>query len=181
MNDTGPGQAKVCAKCRRVLALYEDGDGNEEWIHGLQDSGDHTAQPVDQNELHAQYRCDFCTTDESAFILPVAEFALPGQPNNMSGDDWSACWECARRIETNQWTALFKRAVTMWERAHGERMAPEIKEALRKLHLMIRKNVKGALYPFVAPEVLSDSPLAGREKMEATEWGQNRAKGPQNL
>lgn len=175
MSKTGPGQAKVCRVCRRVLALFEDGEGTQEWVHGLQDETlDHAPVPVDQSEVKALTRCDFCNEDDTAsYVLPVADFALPGLDRNMAGDDWAACRECARRIETNQWTSLFKRAVTCWERQHKGKMPPEVKAALGELHRKVRKNVRGPLYLYTPPE----APEEPQDVLGVTEWGQNRPGG----
>jgi hypothetical protein len=176
MGDTRPGRAKVCAVCRRILSLLESDDGTrQEWVHGLQDAGGHAPVPVEQDEVKPLYRCDFCNQDdEASFILPVKDFPLPGQSQHMSGEDWSACKACAAHISTGRWAALFKRAVTVWERMHGQKMDSSLRTALQAMHMAVRQNVTGKLYPFVPPVMRIGSIP---ESPEVVEWGQSRAGG----
>lgn len=180
MGDTRPGEAKVCAVCRRVLSLFENEDGSEQhWVHGLQDVKDHDAVPVDQTEIVPLYRCDFCNEDDDAsFILPVKDFALPGQDRHMAGQDWSACKACAAHISTGRWAALLKRSVAVQERRNGQKMPKHMQDALRALHQKVRQNVQGKLYQFVPPEL---RPGALPESPEVIEWGQRREGGLKGL
>jgi hypothetical protein len=178
-----PGKAKVCAVCARVLSLLEDPDGNETWVHGIQDD-DHLPVPVEPDDVLAEYRCDFCNMDESTYRLPVRPFPLPfarnimealneaGAPDHMSGQDWATCNTCARYIELNQWSAVLRRAVVQWEKTHG-RILPEIRTHLASLHRSVRKNITGSLVPFEKPV----HPKFPQEGTQMPEWGQSRDSG----
>lgn len=151
MTTTPPGKAPVCAVCKRVLDHYEDLEDPtlSRWIHTYQDAvdADHDPVPVDADTTEPQYRCDFCTNDESAYILPVRNFPMPGIPGMMSGDSWSACTACALLIDKNQWSALLRRTAAYYEQKHGT-MSDHLLMAQRRLYWMVRANICGALRPF---------------------------------
>lgn len=158
---TAPPQ-RTCAVCTRILNVYEHPDGTHTWVHGLQDeTEDHPAVPVAPNTLPTAYRCDFCNMDESAYILPSRDFPLPGAPNTMAGEDWSACAECARLIDLNQWSALMRRSMSHWKIQHGEEMSDTRKASLGILWRALRKHITGTLKPFVKPDMENPRPHEG--------------------
>lgn len=178
---TAPTEAKVCAVCARVLSLYESPEGDQSWVHGLQDD-DHRPVPVDPDEVPVEGRCDFCNMDAPTWNLPVRPFRMPyvrslqealdedNAPIQMSGGDWSACDTCARYLELNQWNSILKRAVAKWERDKGTKMPTVVRQSLAGMHRTVRKHVSGSLHPLEP----SKAPEGSEEAPRVTEWGQNR-------
>jgi hypothetical protein len=175
---TAPPEFKACAVCARILDRFEPGDGTAPyWRHTPQDGGelaDHLPVPVDAADIHTEYRCDFCNTDESAYILPVRTFEAPGLTMSRynSAGDWSACLGCGRLIELNQWSGLLRRVKKSWEGRHGP-MPREIEQSLSSLYRLIRKNQSGGLHPFTRPKPSTGGPGGIQD-------GQNRASGPED-
>lgn len=155
---------RVCAVCARVLDTRSHPDGTLTWHHTLQDRhADHPAVPVEQGTAYTEYRCDFCNTDESAYVLPVRDFPLPGAPGAMSDGDWSACTGCARLIDLNQWAALMRRSLANQKRQNGEEMADIRKASQGILWRAVRKNITGTMKPFVPPKSENPRPHEGTE------------------
>jgi hypothetical protein len=143
---------KACATCKRILDHLEAPDGTTSWHHTFQDdqTADHDPVPVEPDSIDTAFRCDFCNTDESAYILPVRDFPLPGllgMTQMMSDGDWSACIGCALLIDTNQWTALTRRVVEYYERQHGP-MKEVVRAAHARMYKAVRANITGSLRPF---------------------------------
>jgi hypothetical protein len=176
-NPTEPGQ-RACAVCARILNSWTDADTGEViYDHTPQDGAvDHPAMPVEPAAIHTEYRCDFCNEDESAFILPVRDFLLPGTANAHSGTDWSACNPCAALIDLNQWSALKRRCEAVWRFRHGVDMDATRKQGLTILWRAMRKNISGSLRPFINPNDMSPRLPEGTEGSSSVLDGQTRAR-----
>lgn len=136
-------EPSVCGVCGRVLDHRDDVG----FVHTVGDTGaDHEPVPVPMEQaLVVAVRCDFCYVDHPAWVIPAREFeAMPG---HMSAGDWAACDECARLIESNQWSALIRRAAESWQRRHGEPMAAPVLAGLPRLYRLLRKNITGSKQP----------------------------------
>jgi hypothetical protein len=141
--DQSPYEPSVCAVCGRVLDHRDDVG----FVHTVGDAGaDHDPIPVPVDQaLVVAGRCDFCYADYPEWVIPAREFeALPG---HMSSGDWAACEACARLIESNQWSALQRRAAQSWLQRHGEPMAPLVLAGLPRLYRLLRKNITGTKQP----------------------------------
>lgn len=147
MTDTDPPQ-RTCAVCARVLNVYTDKNGADHWIHGLGEELDHPAIPVEQDQVHTAYRCDFCYVDGIAWVVPVRTFRLPDAEHAASEGDWSACADCGPLIDSNRWTALLRRVIGLWEEHHGVAMPEAHQRSLGVLYRALRKNMTGSLRPF---------------------------------
>ena len=132
----------VCEICGRVLD-YEEGVG---YLHTAGDSAaGHEPMPVPQSQaLVVAGRCDFCYADHPAWVVPARDFEV--LPGHVSNGDWAACSDCGRLIETDQWSALTRRARRGWEQIHGP-MPDHQSDALPRLYRLLRKNITGALRP----------------------------------
>lgn len=134
----------VCRTCGRVLD-YEEGVGYDHSL-GEQRLVDHPADPVPQSEAVATVgRCDFCFADFPEWLVPARDFEV--MPGHMSDGDWSACAECVRLIESNQWARLLRRARQSWERRHEEVMPPAMEAGLARMYRLLRKHISGSPYP----------------------------------
>lgn len=133
----------VCGVCGRVLD-HESGVG---YIHSVRDraSADHEVEPVRQSEaLVVAGRCDFCYRDYPEWVVPAAEFEV--LPGHLSTGDWAACGGCAALVESNQWSALVRRAQVGWEARNGP-MPDQVLSSLPRLYRLLRKNIVGTLKP----------------------------------
>lgn len=141
--DLPPFQPSVCGVCGRVLD-HRDDIG---FVHTVGDAAaDHDPMPVPMDEaLVVAGRCDFCYADYPEWVIPAREFeALPG---HMSSGDWAACEECIRLIDSNQWSALQRRAAQSWLSRHGEPMAAPVLANLPRLYRLLRSNITGSKQP----------------------------------
>lgn len=140
---SAPEEPHVCGVCGRVLD-HREGVGFEHSV-GDRASEDHEPVPVPQSQaLVVHGRCDFCYVDNPGWVVPAEDFeVMPGQ---MSGGNWAACDDCARLIESNQWSALVRRARTGWEARHGPMPAP-VSESLPRLYRLLRRHITGSLQP----------------------------------
>lgn len=145
---------RSCAVCARVLHAVER-DGETTWVHEyLGFDEDHPPVPVEQDQIHTEYRCDFCYADNPTFKLPTTsfdagEFELPfGTVDVASGQNFLACEPCAQLIDKNQWSALLMRVAKSWEERHGHPMADEVKTSLSRYYRKVRKNITGSLKYF---------------------------------
>lgn len=138
----GP-EEHVCERCGRVLDHHE-GIG---FVHTVGDAGmDHDPVPVPVSEAVVVVgRCDFCYADWPAWVVPAGEFEV--MPGHMSSGDWAACDGCAALINSNQWSALIRRAQQSWQIRHGEPMAPPVADGLPRLYRLLRKHITGGLRP----------------------------------
>ena len=136
-------EPSACGVCGRVLDHRDDVG----FVHTVGDAAaDHDPVPVPVDQaLVVAGRCDFCYVDYPAWVIPAREFeALPG---HMSAGDWAACDACVALIESNQWSALIRRAAESWQRRHGEPMAQQVLAGLPRLYRLLRKNITGSKQP----------------------------------
>lgn len=137
---------RVCAICGRTLATLRPDDGSEtQYMHEIQDvPADHMAVPVEPGSLQDRPRCDFCNVDLGGehYVLPVRSFEYGNMPAGSLGD-WAACPDCARVLEQGRWSDLLRRGVAGWEQRHGGPMDPLMRESLRRMYGMVRRNVVG--------------------------------------
>lgn len=145
----------ACAVCGRVLDYWEKADGTSGWRHSIAAPAedDHIAVPVPADQIQVRARCDFCYSDEVAWVVPAREirFEVIGSPQPPIGGggmdaDWAACDPCSKLIDGNRWNALLERVKRSWEDRHGP-MSPEVEAELKKLYRVLRKNITGALRP----------------------------------
>jgi len=137
----------ICRICEHVLDVYM-ADGGVELIHTFQDSAlneDHAPDPIPAPPGY-RGRCDFCN-ERPEFILPVRDFVTDFLRKGASGGNWAACATCAKLIETNNWSGLVARYVSVRESRDGVTVLPEEVAAIRALHRKLRKNITGALRP----------------------------------
>lgn len=153
-----PADLRVCAVCGRV-ADHVHGKG---WLHvadAISDAGqDHLVIPVRPDEIHTIGHCDFCNALHPAFMLPVRDFLYPGSarlvfPDGDTGRSgssggWSACTDCARLLERNEWNGILRRVTA----SRAEARHPEVQEGLRRLYRQVRANVTGAVRPLEWPK-----------------------------
>jgi hypothetical protein len=112
---------RICAVCGRVLVRFtKDTDPNfERWDHSEQDQlADHPAVAVRPDQVMANYRCDFCNTDQDGihWSVPARNFPMPfggGTEIDASDGDWAACNECAALITAENWAGLINRCSAM--------------------------------------------------------------------
>jgi hypothetical protein len=135
--------------------------GETAWVHEfLGFDEDHPAVPVEQDEIHTQYRCDFCNVDDPTFKLPTTsfdagQFELPfGITDVASGQNFLACEPCAQLIDKNQWSSLLMRVTKSWEDRHGNPMPDVAKTALSRYYRKLRRNITGSLKYFDPKEGL---------------------------
>lgn len=149
-----PGEAipdKVCGVCGRYLDGYQSSPGgpvdyrHTGWDASREGADDHPPVPVDPSELPGRPRCDFChadlTPEVPGWIVPVALFGT-GQ-NAQSNPDWLACDDCVRLVETDQWSALVRRAVQAWEERHAASAPSGVSTQIGRLYRQVRKNMTG--------------------------------------
>jgi hypothetical protein len=144
---------RVCATCGRVLERWVSPDGTEEQFrHSHIDQPEtHAPVPVKPQEAASWTgRCDFCSADNPAWVLPARDFQFvqfeDDEYDTGSAGGWAACDECARLIRQNAWTRLVTRAQAHYEEKHGP-MHPQAALAMRVMYRNLRKNVTGSLRP----------------------------------
>lgn len=153
----------ACAVCAEVLsAVTSDEDGHEQvitWLHVAEFPGgkgvDHPAVPVRRSEIVTHTRCDFCSTQRPAWILPVKPFRfdspIPGNGTHVSGSDWLACDVCARLIKKDRWRDLTKRVILAFAAAHGlNANDPRLLGHMESLHTQIRLHRTGPVQRMAA-------------------------------
>lgn len=135
---------KVCAVCASVLDHRVPNDRSEPyWAHNLAVPDDHPAVPVDADEIHVEWRCDFCYAPELDYTVPARDFSIPELPDTGSIGDWGACEACAELIRRDQWSALVRRVTASWYARRGEPMAPGTEAFLNRSYRLLRKNIIG--------------------------------------
>lgn len=139
------GDQRVCAVCARVLDRHSDGvDGPVvRWVHNLQDQPeDHLPVPVMPVDIHARYRCDFCSEDRTTpgWVIPAKDFPMPGaMAIGMSSGDWGACDRCAKLVAENRWDELIINAV----RNQDPEMREFMSVGLARTYHRLRANMTG--------------------------------------
>ncbi|WP_018503835.1 hypothetical protein [Parafrankia discariae] len=102
---------KFCLVCSRPLVLFQLLSA-EIWIHapGQVEDGDHMPVPVDNIDVSARQRCDFCNADPAVGLLPVAgEIRIP--PFLVSANQpWAVCATCRDLISADRWDDLIHHA-----------------------------------------------------------------------
>lgn len=154
MTDIDP-KIRVCAVCGYVLDYVAEGpDGQETWLH-LHNPDGHIAVPALPTEVHTNGRCDICAAMFPRFELPAADFEVPpvaGAPTGTgSRGNWACCDECAKLIDTNQWTRAVDRAQAAIERNRGGPLSPAEVTHLRHLYRRLRANITGPVRPLTWP------------------------------
>lgn len=135
----------ICELCQRALNRYVDADGAS-YMHSTTDLAFHDPVPVEAPEGW-RGRCDFCSSEEPAFILPARDFRLPGKSHQMSCGDWAACSPCAELIEGNRWNEVVKRVCEGFEWISGARPSEADQTAMRALYRKLREAISGPLRP----------------------------------
>lgn len=137
--------AKVCAVCGRVLSYWSE----RGWFHAAPEllADDHPAVPVDHTDVPFIGRCDFCQADRPGFVIPCKPFALNVLPGHGSSADWAACDTCARLVDTNQWSAVLRRARIAYQHVSGAPMLHDVEATVRLLYAQVRRNVTGPSRP----------------------------------
>ncbi len=147
---------RVCAVCARMLDYVVDADAWQHTLGALVDGeGDHPAVPASPTEIFVVGFCDFCYAPDPPLEIPARDFEfpgprLPGQIDASSGA-WGACRECARLVDTNQWTALARRTQAGHLRRYGEPMVPLAVTLTRKAHRALRSHITGPSRPSTVP------------------------------
>lgn len=142
------GDQRVCAVCARVLDRHTDTrDGPViKWEHALQDQpADHPPIPVRPEDIHAQYRCDFCNEDATTpgWVVPAKDFEMPGgSAFGMSDGDWGACEACVKLIEADDWTDLIARVVS-GKGNQGDAPDDVVAVHLARIYHRLRANMTG--------------------------------------
>jgi hypothetical protein len=152
-------EKRACAVCARPLhSVVPEGGGEPSWVHAEMEWEDHPAVPVAQDEIHVEYKCDFCSADNPAWVLPSRPFdsgeftVAPGTVvDTMQGENFSCCDTCARLIETNQWNGLVRRVAGIMGEKHGFDPSDEVGQAvttgLKDFYRKLRKNITGGIRP----------------------------------
>lgn len=134
-----PVEAYVCAVCGTVLD-WVVGSG---WAHPSWMDEDHLAVPVQEGQVETQGHCDFCFLPKPKYQIAVGSFQTEA-PGFGSAGNWACCGDCARLIETNQWSRLTARGITSWEGRHGP-MDPLMAQMLGRLYRQVRQHMRGGL------------------------------------
>lgn len=149
-------EKRSCAVCARVLhVMVGETTGETYWVHAEMDWADHPAVPVEQDEVQTAYRCDFCSTDDPAWVLPTNSFAsgefeiVDKTFDTASGKNFACCELCVQLIEKNQWNALVRRVAKIMIEKHGleGEAARNIEPGLKDFYRRLRKNITGAPRP----------------------------------
>lgn len=174
------GHRAACGVCRRILDWHvptdADGVGHVNagrWRHTPTDAtADHLPVPLPAEQVNVLGRCDFCgedTPDDETWIVPVRDFRHQYAPDvadqvgfrdDRSIGAWGACATCVRLVETNQWTALTRRSVTLYMQVHHPELrgslydahALDITRSVGPMHQQVRKNQTGPPHRLVASE-----------------------------
>jgi NAD-dependent dihydropyrimidine dehydrogenase PreA subunit len=152
--NAAPSETMVCKICHRALEFHRNADGAESWEHFEQDAmAGHKPVPVNSKTGKLLGRCDFCNADleTEIWFLPASDFHMATDPTtgkkHHSFGDWSACPGCASCIERNQWNALVRRQVEVWEQRHGGMTVPAVYvTAWKRMQRLLRANTTGTLY-----------------------------------
>jgi hypothetical protein len=156
MEEPREPEKRACAVCARPLhAVVSEKTGETSWVHAEMDWEDHPAVPVEQDQVHTEYKCDFCSAENPPWVVPSRPFEsgmfdVPGTTfDTASGENFAACDECARLIETNQWNGLVRRVTKIMAEKHGlgEEMHEIIASGLKDFYRKLRKNITGAIRP----------------------------------
>lgn len=103
----------ACAVCGYVLENFTKEGQVVGWMHITPRGDDHVVIPVDANTIETNEKCDFCSAESVAWILPVKTFeivpATSVMPGQMSHGAWAACVDCGHLIGMNKWSALITR------------------------------------------------------------------------
>jgi hypothetical protein len=89
--------------------------------------------------------CDFCS--HAVYVKCYACYSFvyqKGTPvEHDSGQEWTACAECASLIDADKWNALTERAVQAFARQHRltRYEVPLIREQMDYLHRAFRQNL----------------------------------------
>ncbi len=122
----------ACAVCARVLDAVTTPPkygflGVTSYRHGLADlPEDHPAVPVPPDQVHTAARCDFCSADDPAWIVPARSFRLEAVPQ-------------AHSVEA--WAALRRRVLAAF--ARREQVTPGMAAGLNRLYKQLRANLLG--------------------------------------
>jgi hypothetical protein len=139
-----------CAVCARVLTTALDpGSTVFRYEHDPLDQvvEDHPPVPVPQDAVQTVRRCDFCTTDDPAWLLPARAFAVGEVLPTYSVEPWLACDACAELLRRNAWTRLRERCVKIRVQADPELGPDQLAYALAKMWRELRRNITGDLVP----------------------------------
>lgn len=72
-----------------------------------------------------QGRCDFCSTDEPAWVVPTRTFeTLPGYQSN---GDWAACDACVKFVRARNWDGLIDRVLSCGTYENTAALRPGLK------------------------------------------------------
>lgn len=154
---------RICAVCGRVLSHVTDSQGVG-WMHSPMDqlAEDHPAVPVKQDEVPMIGRCDFCSADYPANLIPARSFVLPFQTQHMSNGDWSACLACTALIEANQWSRLVDRALATFRHVRPPEHEEMVRHATAVMYRKLRANITGPPRP-LPPRCWCGGEIGSRE------------------
>lgn len=138
------GDERICAVCAIPLDWYGN-DAEGIWRHSnALTPRDHPAVPVEAAELAAvNWRCDFCSTDNARWALPVRDFPTP--EGNLSVGDWCVCDGCKLAVERRAWSTLVQR-VRDAVQAAGHPVTAFGDAYMKTLYADLAENITGPLY-----------------------------------
>lgn len=130
---------RVCAVCARVL----DSHPLLGWVHTYADRipEDHPPVPVDWEQVHVRGRCDFCSAEAPAWVVPAESFQVA--PGHGSEGDWASCDRCVTFVRRDDWAALARHAAHQLNSA-GAGVDPSILEGM---YLVLRDHLTGQPRP----------------------------------
>lgn len=134
----------ICRICHLTLDIRTDEDGGK-YRHTQQDASmdrDHSPAPISVEPYAGQGRCDFCNASAPEWLVPSADFEVPGLQGIYSKGHWAACWTCALLADSSRWQQLLNRSVNSYQVRHGF-ADPLLRDALRRYHVELRKNILG--------------------------------------
>lgn len=130
----------ACGVCGHVLDRLTDPDGQETWLHVLDDDMDHPVVPVSVDDIRTEYLCDFCLAPNARWELPVETY--PIGTGHFNAGNWSACDVCAGLLAEDQWDQLTSRARTSQRKRQGVANTPP-REAFVYMYEQLRPHVLG--------------------------------------
>lgn len=131
-------QRLACRTCGYILNI----NAFNQPEHPSTAPSDHPVDAAPSYMVKLVELCDFCTTNQSPWVLPVKSFAV--YPGGESLGDWAACQECAELINADDWDGLTRRAIEHYQRRNPE-SEPILNQYFTVLYAAVRKNTTGPL------------------------------------
>lgn len=109
----GRGEFVICATCRIPLNSFAAADGSDlEWLHTRTwETHDHAPVPIQGDRAdHASSACDFCARTQRLHWTYAGNRIRIKDGNTVRdyGSVWSACGDCARYIDVQDYDSLFE-------------------------------------------------------------------------